>query len=80
MSLLLQRIGLLVEPLNKMLGADFGIPIFELPVLFDAKENVDTDFTTTRREIAFRNLHFTYFNIMLRMNNLSCLSVIDSKR
>ena len=66
--------------MNNELGADFGIPIFELPVFFTF-DQIDTDIAITRRELAFRkNLHFTYFNVLNRLGRLTCISAKDNKR
>ena len=60
---------------------DFGIPLFELPVLLGPKDDrTDTDFTPAKRELAFRGLYFTFYNILSRMGKLRCVAVKDKKR
>ena len=75
------RYKLFSEPLDRALGAksSLGIPLIELPVLLEPRNSFITDYSVTRREQGFRQLHYLYYYVHQGKQGPTCFSVNSTR-
>ena len=71
----------LMKPVDRVFGAQLGIPLTDLPRLLEAKNTACMGCSSTSdRNLAFRQVYFTYYEYYKKLEGIKCLKVGDRSR